>query len=154
MFNLLATSAGCSASRGCFQCQQTGSGCWSSCPHSRSLYLLLCWRARSAAGQEKNNKKNNNNTFELWTLFSKVHSFSAEPIYTYKKFLKVNEQRLLFWETAWPSPPYLRPGIHDIKKSAVVIGFADGLQHALILEASCTEPRERLTTTTHCCLSG
>lgn len=45
--------------------------------------------------------------------------------------------------------PHLRPGVHDVDEPAVVIGLHDGLQHALVLQASCAEPRQRLTAPAH-----
>ena len=75
---------------------------------------------------------------------------------------KINTHRgtenvhILLWEeiASHVEIGYLGPGIHDVDKSAVVIGFADGLQHALILQASRAKPRERLAAPTHRCLQG
>lgn len=36
------------------------------------------------------------------------------------------------WNVSNQSSPYLWPSIHDVDESTVVIGFADGLQHALV----------------------
>lgn len=53
-------------------------------------------------------------------------------------------ERFRFWR-----PPHLWPGVHDVDKAAVVIGLHDGLQHALVLQASCAEPGQRLTAPAH-----
>lgn len=44
---------------------------------------------------------------------------------------------------------HLRPGVHDVDEPAVVIGLHDGLQHALVLQASRAEPGQRLTAPAH-----
>lgn len=45
--------------------------------------------------------------------------------------------------------PHLWPGVHDVDEAAVVIGLHDGLQHALVLQASRAEPGQRLTAPAH-----
>lgn len=45
--------------------------------------------------------------------------------------------------------PHLWPGVHDVDEPAVVIGLHDGLQHALVLQASRAEPGQRLTAPAH-----
>jgi hypothetical protein len=44
---------------------------------------------------------------------------------------------------------YLGPGVHDVDEAAVVICLADGLQHALVLQAAGAEAGERLTAPAH-----
>ena len=44
---------------------------------------------------------------------------------------------------------YLGSGVHDVDEAAVVIGLADGLQHALVLQAAGAEAGERLAAPAH-----
>lgn len=56
------------------------------------------------------------------------------------------------WGNGEVSPieiPHLWPGVHDVDEAAVVIGLHNGLQHALVLQASRAEPRQRLTAPAH-----
>lgn len=45
---------------------------------------------------------------------------------------------------------YLRPRVHHVYISAVVIGLADGLKHVLVFQTASAEAGERLTAPTHC----
>lgn len=45
---------------------------------------------------------------------------------------------------------YLRPRVHHIDASIVVIGLADGLKHVFIFQTASAEARKRLTAPTHC----
>lgn len=44
---------------------------------------------------------------------------------------------------------YLRPGVHDVDEAAVVVGLADGLQQALVLQAAGAEAGQWLTAPAH-----
>lgn len=142
LFNLQAVSAGSPSWRGYFRCRQTESGCWSSCPRSRNLCLLLGLPAHSAARKRFQSK-------------NAITSLVAAIIYTnhLKASVLIVRRVVQKHVTVGRSSRYLWPCVHDVNESAVVIGLTDGLQHVLVFEAAGAEPRERLTAPTHCCLS-